>query len=272
MITQSYLESGSKAITTNSYGITPGVGFELEEIRSLCAISGRLAREAVDEFAGIESEKKYILGSLGPLNGSYRPDKILSHQEGLKTYSIIASSLAPYVDCFIAETMSCYEEAIQAMHAVGHLDVPSNRSIIVSYTLGSEGKLRDGEEAISAVTRTIRESEDSQVELLGVMFNCCEPESITKAYDSISQDMELVRKLESRKILLGAYANRLTPVEPGWDMETSNGPQPFRNDVTPKEYFQKFVSNWMKFSRVKLIGGCCGITPEHISYLRKSLP
>ena len=43
----SFVEAGADAITTNSYGIVPGVGFSIAEIQQHVATAGRLARECV---------------------------------------------------------------------------------------------------------------------------------------------------------------------------------------------------------------------------------
>lgn len=107
--------------------------------------------------------------------------------------------------------------------------------------------------------------------MLGILFNCAEPESITQALENIQSDEYLSGLLKSRAILLGAYANRLTPVSSNWTIADSASPQPFRSDIDPREYHDKFVSYWVRELGVVVVGGCCGITPEHISYLSESL-
>jgi methionine synthase I (cobalamin-dependent) len=70
---------------------------------------------------------------------------------------------------------------------------------------------------------------------------------------------------------LGAYANRLTPVPSGWTMAESEGPQPMRGDLSPREYYDKFISSWIQDYNVQIVGGCCGITPDHIAYIRSKV-
>jgi len=72
-------------------------------------------------------------------------------------------------------------------------------------------------------------------------------------------------------ILLGAYAHKLTEIDPNWTMTESEAPQPFRNDLSENKYWEEFVKVWIDSLGVKLVGGCCGITPEHISYIRAEL-
>ena len=162
---RSFLEAGADAITTNSYGVVPGVGFTTDEISKHVATAGRIARAVVDNFNNDndndnDKPNKLVLGSMGPLLESYRPDKLMKDPDGIQMYGIIARALLSYVDMFIAETMSCVEEASQAIQVVGQLIAEEKnerhcRAMIVSYTLDSHGLLRNGESASSAVTRTL---------------------------------------------------------------------------------------------------------------------
>jgi methionine synthase I (cobalamin-dependent) len=91
------------------------------------------------------------------------------------------------------------------------------------------------------------------------------------ALQEIKTDLELTKRLSMRGVLLGAYANCLTPVAPDWSLQESDGPQPMRNDLDPGRYYSEFVKVWVQDFNVQLIGGCCGITPEHINFLREKL-
>ena len=105
--------------------------------------------------------------------------------------------------------------------------------------------------------------------VLGVLFNCAEPEAISLAFAKLRDVPGLSDGTGKTK--LGAYANRLTPVPEGWTMEDSDGAQPFREDVDPEEYYESFVRLWVKEFGVRMIGGCCGITPEHIHRIHRGL-
>ena len=126
--------------------------------------------------------------------------------------------------------------------------------------------------------------------MVGVLFNCCEPESISKAIHDIRRDPTIQRYLQhpskeiapdnishdnpQPKIFLGAYANRLTPVDPEWTLESSEGAQAMRDDLSPDQYSSEFVKLWRcshRIGGIQLAGGCCGIGPGHISVLRELL-
>lgn len=131
--------------------------------------------------------------------------------------------------------------------------------------------------------------------VLALLFNCSEPESITKTLDSIRRNEALPKRLRSYQILLGAYANRLTPIL-GDDPSTSSSgipqplqtdmspilgdapstsssciPQPLRTDLTPSQYFHDFIQPWIEEYNVQMIGGCCGVSPQHIAFISKQI-
>jgi S-methylmethionine-dependent homocysteine/selenocysteine methylase len=103
------------------------------------------------------------------------------------------------------------------------------------------------------------------------MFNCCEPEALTIALGRIRADKDLSTRLKKSKVLLGGYANRLRAIGPNWSLADSAGTQPFRHDLDPQHYWSDFARQWTADFNLQLVGGCCGITPEHISYIRDSL-
>ena len=154
---QSFIEAGSQAITTNSYGVTPGVGFSREEVSKYGALAGTIARKA----AGNDC---LVLGSLGPLVESYRPDLIKQHDEGVIDYKIMCEALARHVDAYLAETMSCVDESLQAVSAVAQLEKSFSKPLLVSYTLHSDGCFRDGTPIIPGLLRLIKLAKDQGVE------------------------------------------------------------------------------------------------------------
>lgn len=299
---RSFIDAGSQAITTNSYGITPGVGFtDGDEVKRLVGISGEIARRAATD--GQESVA-LVLGSLGPLVESYRPDLIMKHDDGVKAYKHPIEGLYPFVDIFLAETMSISDEAFQVIDALSifyrrqcqNQGECAKHPLLISFTLRSDGKVRSGESVTEIIPKLIYYAHDKQVELIGVLFNCCEPEAISKALQEIrscpsihcylyhppdqanlsspTSMSEKVTENQPPRIFLGAYANRLTPVDEEWTLESSEEAQAMREDLLPEEYWRGFVDRWHGHKDAaccSLIGGCCGIGPSHISFLNSKL-
>jgi S-methylmethionine-dependent homocysteine/selenocysteine methylase len=76
-------------------------------------------------------------------------------------------------------------------------------------------------------------------------------------------------------VSVGAYANGFVTAEEG------HGEY---RDLSPDEYFTDFVSPWIQTDRngpassrgpnspaVPIVGGCCGIFPEHIARIRQGI-
>ena len=87
----------------------------------------------------------------------------------------------------------------------------------------------------------------------------------------IQNDDELQCLLNESNVVLGAYANRLKAVDLNWTLAESTAPQPFRNDLQEQHYWNDFVKVWIHNFGIQLVGGCCGITPEHIAYIQQQL-
>ena len=156
---RSFIKAGSQAITTNSYGITPGVGFtDGDEVKRLVGIAGSIARRAVSTSPSLDPSA-LVLGSLGPLVESYRPDLIMNHDAGVVAYQHAIDGLYPYIDVYLAETMSCAEEACQAIDAISifysglHDPSLTKHPLLVSFSLNQDGNLRDGETVVSAIPK-----------------------------------------------------------------------------------------------------------------------
>lgn len=164
----SFLQSGSNAITTNSYGVVPGVGFDEHQISEYMEQSGKIARRAIQKHNDHSASPAFAFGSLGPLVESYRPDMIMSHDEGVKCYKLACHSLAPYTDAFLAETMSCVNESIQVLDAVAsYLDAGTRQrpSLLISYSVNSKGNFRDGEQITDGMRRILEEAKSKIGEL-----------------------------------------------------------------------------------------------------------
>ena len=41
----------------------------------------------------------------------------------------------------------------------------------------------------------------------------------------------------------------------------------YRRDLTPLEYYDKYVRKWVDTYKIEIVGGCCGIFPEHIAHI-----
>ncbi|OQR82391.1 hypothetical protein ACHHYP_16145 [Achlya hypogyna] len=253
---QSFFEAGSQYVTCNNYTVTACSGFSPAEIEQYTRLAGALIVEA---RTAAKTPHAKILGSLPPLTESYRPDLVLPAAEAVPVYTVIGNALAPFVDVFAAETMSCIREAIMAIDGVSHL----NKPIFVSFTLGKDGNLRSGEAVDTAIRAVVAHSPLVQA----ILFNCCEPEIITTAFAAFST--ELQAELRFKGVRWGAYANALTPVPEGWTLSGAETSQPLREDMSPATYLS-FVDAWIQHGAT-LIGGCCAIGPQHISAIRSFL-
>ncbi|KAG7386684.1 hypothetical protein PHYPSEUDO_015364 [Phytophthora pseudosyringae] len=270
----SFLDAGADCITCNNYGVTPGLGFSDEEIIRYTAVAGRVAREACDQWTTASTDttrpQPKVCGSLPPLLESYRADKAPEQDEGLRLYAMIARTLEPFVDCYLAETLSSVQEAKMALLGVQQTRSKGPARVMVSFTLNNHGRLRSGEKVCDAAQELLScTASMSETELQAILFNCSQPEAICKALGELRGDESTRENLHSRRVRLGAYANRLTVIPDDWALAESSEPQAMRTDLTVERY-RDFVSQWVELG-AEVVGGCCGIGPEYIASIHQML-
>lgn len=250
---QRFIAAGADVITANSYALVPfHIGeerFKAEGSR-LADLAGRLAREA----ASNAPHKVRVAGSLPPLFGSYRPD-LFNAKDAPRIIRPLIEGLAPHVDLWLAETQGSLAEVQFARKALGD----DQRPFWASFTLDDENedlsrpRLRSGECVAMAVGAVLDLGIDA------VLFNCSQPEVMASAVDAA----QAARAARNATVKIGVYANAFPPQR---EEAANEGLSDIRADLTPENY-ARFAREWVRLG-ADIVGGCCGIGPEHIAALR----
>jgi S-methylmethionine-dependent homocysteine/selenocysteine methylase len=247
-----FIDAGADIITINSYGIVKSslawAGIE-DRFEALNLLACKLAEEARDE----SGRSVVVAGSLPPLAGSYRPDRVGKFEEIEPLYREQAEVLAPHVDLLLCETMSSADEARAAAVAATQTGKP----VWVSWTLHEDrsGRLRSGETLEDALKAL------AELPVSGVLANCCAPESITRAVPWLAH---------AGLDYVGGYANTFQPIPEDWDLtgdKKSDGSLGLRTDLDPERY-AAHAEDWLE-AGATVIGGCCGTRPAHIARLKQ---
>ncbi|HSK92304.1 MAG TPA: homocysteine S-methyltransferase family protein [Euzebyales bacterium] len=239
-----YLAAGADVITTNTYSTAlprmerAGVAQRFRELNELAAQLAVQARDA-------HGRDVLIAGSLPPLGGSYRPDEVGDDLWMVDNYRMQAEVLAPFVDVLLPETLSSSREARAAASAA----VSVGRPVWIGLTVGDDGRLRGGETVAEAV---------GGLRVDGVFANCATPEAITAAMPEI---------VTAPAAYVGGYANAFAQVPRDWEVTQGLDRLGSRSDIDPDAY-ATIVSDWLDGS-ANVVGGCCGIGPDHIATLRE---
>lgn len=248
-----FIDAGATVITTNNYAVVP---FHIGEQRfqtlgdELTQLAGRLAREAADT-ANVK-----VAGSLPPLFGSYRPD-LFQADGAVDLYKGIVGNLNATVDVWLAETISSVDEALAIQAALHGTQQPFWLSFTLSDDVIDGHAVLRSDESISQVVNTLTKSDGKTVD--AILFNCSQPEMITLALAELQQCCaERGLTLQS-----GGYGNAFTPR--GKQAEANSDVAEMRDEITPQLYAE-VVGDWIN-SGANLVGGCCGIGPEHIAEL-----
>lgn len=248
---RAYLAAGAEVITTNSYALVPfhiGEDRFAAEGRALADLAGKLAREAAAPHPGAR-----VAASLPPLFGSYRPD-LFDAEEADRLIAPLVSGLSPHADLWLAETLSATEEARVVARALRG----DARDLWLSFTLEDEDtlaqstpRLRSGETVQSAARLAV------ELDARALLFNCSQPEVMEAAIRAAAAE------LDGTGIAIGVYANAFPP-QPK-DATANETVLSLREDLDPAGYV-RWARVWQE-AGARIIGGCCGIGPEHIAAL-----
>jgi len=250
-----YIEAGSEYITINNYAVTRPILSRANldnELENLTIKSIEIATEAISKT---KKENIKILGSLPPLETSYRADLILKEDEMIKQYFEIANILKDKVDIIICETMSSALEAKCALKAA----LETNMPVWVSWTLHGDtsNTLPSGETVNQAFTQLIGLEPDAY------LVNCC-------AANLVSPSLKSLRELTD--IPIGGYANAENIA-----LDSTNSNFKFAEErhwdsaieINEKAYLEE-VRLWIK-EGASIVGGCCRTTPTYIKELSTNL-
>ncbi|MGV8924707.1 MAG: homocysteine S-methyltransferase family protein [Ewingella sp.] len=251
-----FIAAGSQVITTNSYAVVP---FHISEAvfaergAALIALSGKLAREAADAAPTQVS----VAGSLPPVLGSYRPD-LFEPAAAKKLLHVLVNNLTDHVDIWLAETQSSVAE----VEAVRDVLADDPRPLWFSFTLQDQldeqglPLLRSGESIALAVDAALRLSASA------VLFNCSRPEVMAAAVQAARGAL----KTHHSALDIGVYANAFEPSDN--QRGANEGLSKMRQDTDPAGYLD-FAKAWVA-QGATMVGGCCGIGPEHIAALKQA--
>lgn len=249
-----FVAAGARVISSNAYAVVP---FHIGEERfrergaELAELAARLAREAADAAP----HDCRVAASVPPLFGSYRPD-LFDEARARQLWPVIIDAQLPHCDVLLPETLASIAESLTALD----LCAPHGKPVWLSATLVDDRPLLRSGETVGDWVGAIMESAGWNV-VGALLFNCSQPEVMAAAV------AEAARARGDGGWKIGVYANSF-PAQ-GEKPRANSTLHDLRADLTPDLYVQ-FAEGW-RDAGADIIGGCCGIGPDHIRALADRL-
>lgn len=236
-IHKAYFDAGSNVVCTNTFGANC-IKFDddkLELIIKSAITNAKTAREQ-----SVIKNEKFIALDIGPSGKLLKPLGDLDFEDAVNVFAKTVKLGVKYgVDLIIIETMNdSYETKAALLAAKENCDLP----IIVSNAYGEDGKLMTGATPDAMVAML----EGMGVDALGA--NC------SLGPHQLRSVIEQLLKKASVPVILKPNAGL---------PKSENGKIVFDIDA---DEFSAEVTNLVK-KGVRVIGGCCGTTPEYIKSL-----
>ena len=239
-IHRGYIEAGSDFISTNTFGGTRN-RLKLDNLEDRVAelneAGARLAREAAGEAL--------VAGSIGPTGELMEPLGTLTMDGARESFAEQARALkAGGVDFALIETMSALEEVQSAIEGVREAGLP----VVVTMSFDTNFRTMMGIKPVAAVTTIAGWG----VSVIGA--NCGNgPAEIERVMSEMAQALP-------EGVALMAKSNAGMPRWLDGHITYDGTPEVMSN-----------YARRMAGLGVRVIGGCCGSTPEHIAGMRKAI-
>jgi homocysteine S-methyltransferase len=250
---RAYIRAGAQVVETNTFGANAaklGAYGLADHVRDINRRAAQLARES-REVAG---QPVFVAGAVGPSGQILAPS---SAGDELRLAALralfreqIEALVEGGVDLLILETFSSLVELRQAVLAAR--EIGSAVPVVAQMTFSEDGQSLAGDTPAAAALSLA----EVGVGILGV--NC----SIGPAgtLDAIEEITTTLRTAGHADVLLSALPNAGLPAR----VENR-----FLYVSTPR-YFADYARRFAE-AGVRIIGGCCGTTPDHIAAMRDAL-
>jgi len=251
-IHEDYIRAGAEIISTNSFQLCQRalanhfrddahrghIGARDLDSRAnkLLAASVALAREARERVR--PDHPVAIAAAVTTLEWCFRPDLAPAADQARREYAEILSVVKDAgADLLLLETVNSISEACAAAEESRKIGLPC----WVSFVCDEAGKLFTGE-SLAEAARAL-----APLGVEALLVNCAPPDDITAGLREL---------LPHTRLPAGAYAHigRFDP--PEW----------LFTDEFPPEKYGAVASEWKRMG-ARILGGCCGTTPDHIAAL-----
>jgi len=236
---QEYVKAGAEILESNTFGANRPrlAAFGLAEKLHAINLAGvRLAREAAGDAA-------YVAGAMGPLGVRIEPLGPTSFSEARAFFREQAGALVEAgIDLLVLETFGDLNELREAIFAAREAAGPEV-VIVAQVTIDDAGNMLDGSDPETYTTRL----DEWPVDVIGI--NCSTGPKVT---------LETIERMMR-------YSNKPTSAMP-------NAGQPARVEgrniyLSSPEYMAQYARRFL-WAGVRIVGGCCGTTAEHIKLIR----
>lgn len=246
-----YINAGADIIESNTFGANR---FKLEafgredQVRAVNLRGVNAAREAVR----LSGREVFIAGAVGPTGRTLAPLGITPAADVRAAFrEQIGALLERGVDLLIFETFPALNELEEAL--AGAREAGADVPLVVQFTFAEDGRTPVGHSPADAVNRLL----DRGIAVIGA--NCS-----TGPRDVLLAAKTMLAALEAA----GASSPRYVAGQPN-----AGYPQHANGRVlypSSPEYFAGFARD-LAAAGGRLVGGCCGTTPEHTRAMRKAL-
>ena len=236
---KAYVEAGSQILCAPTFGAnrfnlsSHGLGAQVEEMNHELV---KISKKAVDGKAYVAGDVTAIVKMIG-MSPEATYEKAMERYKEQMRYLVDAG-----VDVILMETMTSMDEAMAALEAAQQVcDLP----VLCSMTIDADGSIYAGGHIFEAAETLQEMGADA------VGINCSVgPEQLVSIVEGLNQRLHIPMI-----------------VKPNAGMPKISDTGEASYDMTPERFGRSM--NVLLEKGAKIVGGCCGTTPDYIRELKK---
>ena len=236
-IQRAYFDAGSNVVNANTFGANT-LKFSLEELDEIIKSAIEIARRAAESSVG--TQEKFVSLDLGPTGKLLKPYGDFEFEDAVAVFAQTVKLGEKYgADLIMIETMNdSYETKAALLAAKENSSLP----VFVSNAYGDDGKLMTGA------------SPAAMVALAQGMGACAVGANCSLGPHALRGVVEELLASASVPVIL----------KPNAGLPKSDGVNTFY-DVCAEDFAAEVARDVL--AGVRVVGGCCGTTPEYIASL-----
>jgi 5-methyltetrahydrofolate--homocysteine methyltransferase len=240
---QRFVDAGADIILTNTFGCNPQ-RLKLHNAQDRTYGLAKRAAELARKVADAADRPIVVAGSVGPTGELFEPMGALTHEVAVASFATQIRGLRDGgADVAWVETMSSPEEVNAAAEAASAVGLP----YVVTYSFDTAGRTMMGLQPRSLAETVTSHS----VAPLAVGANCGV---------GASDILVTLLQMQDAPFALVSKGNCGVPHFEGTEVVYSGTPELMAN------YARLAID-----AGVRIIGGCCGTTPEHLAAMRAAI-
>ena len=247
-----YIQLGAKLVISNTFATCKHTLVDANQSQNFKILNSDGVRLAIEARSELEADNVLVAGGISYWSFTGRNPSLSTLEKDIIEQAHIMEEAG--ADLIVLEMMKDIDRLIVSMDAAGKTKLPIWVGLSCDVNSNGQIQLLGGE----TLQEAISEIKTRDIDLISIMH--------TEVH-LVEDCLTILRDHWSG--LCGVYAHSGTMKNSNWAMDMENTDWTFDQVISPTEY-TNYVEKWID-SGVNLVGGCCGISTDHMRHISENI-